>query len=553
MPSRVSLPTKKPVVLEKQKPTPPLDPMLPPVPVLSDYGVSPTNGFLPDVLPLSRLPDPYYNKWEAIATNLQALILSKRLRAVVDRLPVLSTVGLEHESEWRRAYSILCFMAHGYIWGGDSPADRLPVPLAVPLLQIAEHLELPPVATYAAVCLWNFKPLFVDEPIDSLDNLATLTTFTGSLDESWFYLVSVAIEARGAPAIPIMLEAIAAARRRDVGAVTRCLRAFAECLDEVGTLLARMHDSCDPTIFYHRIRPFLAGSKNMADAGLPRGVIYEDGSGAEEYRQYSGGSNAQSSIIQFFDIVLGVSHRPTGDKASSPSPSPDDPAQQPRGRQPAAPAAAARQHNFIQEMRRYMPGPHARFLADVGAVANIREFVELRAAAGDRALGLAYDACLSMLSAMRDRHIAIVTRYIVVPSREVRARSRSRSPDAARRVVVNLATASRAAAGPAAAAAAATGATAGPGKGGALKGTGGTALIAFLKQARDETGEPAVEQWTRRFMKRAARSDGKGAGDFFLGKQDDDFCVGAETEQVQVKGLAGLWTMEDEVGGICNY
>ncbi|KAL8388304.1 hypothetical protein RB595_009325 [Gaeumannomyces hyphopodioides] len=523
--------------------------MLPPVPVLSDYGISPTNGFLPDVLPLTRLPDPYYNKWEAIAANLQALILSKRLRAVVDRLPVLSTVGLEHDSEWRRAYSILCFMAHGYIWGGDSPADRLPAPLAVPLLQIAEHLELPPVATYAAVCLWNFKPLFVDEPIDSLDNLATLATFTGSLDESWFYLVSVAIEARGAPAIPIMLEAIAAVRRNDASTVTRCLRAFAECLDEVGTLLARMHDSCDPTIFYHRIRPFLAGSKNMADAGLPHGVIYEDGSGVDEYRQYSGGSNAQSSIIQFFDIVLGISHRPTGDKAPPKHGPRDDDPGQPRGRQPApTTAAAARQpqHNFIKEMRRYMPGPHARFLSDVGAVANIREFVELRGAE-DRPLGLAYDACLSMLSAMRDRHIAIVTRYIVVPSREVRARSRSRSPEAARRVV-NLATASRAAAsaagnGPAAA---------GAGKE-TLKGTGGTALIAFLKQARDETGEPAVEQWTRRFMKRAARSDGKGTGDFFLGKQDEDFSVGAETEQVQVKGLAGLWTMEDEVGGICNY
>lgn len=530
--------------------------MLPPVPDLSDYGISPTNGFLPDVLPLTRLPDPYYNKWEAIAANLQALILSKRLRAVIDRLPVLSTIGLEHDSEWRRAYSILCFMAHGYIWGGDRPADRLPAPLAVPLLQIAERLELPPVATYAAVCLWNFKPLFVDEPIDSLENLATLTTFTGSLDESWFYLVSVAIEARGAPAIPIMLEAIAAVRRNDADTVTRCLLAFAECLDQVGTLLARMHESCDPTIFYHRIRPFLAGSKNMADAGLPRGVIYEDGSGVDEYRQYSGGSNAQSSIIQFFDIVLGIKHRPTGDKASPKHDhhNHDHAPGQPRGRQPVSAAQQQPQpqpqHNFIKEMRRYMPGPHARFLSDVSAVANIREFVELHGGdAKNRALGLAYDACLSMLSAMRDRHIAIVTRYIVVPSREDRARSRSRTPEATRRAVVNLATASRAADDKDKD----KGKEKEKEKEKTLKGTGGTALIAFLKQARDETGEPAVEQWTRRFMRRAVHSDGKGAGDFFLGKQDDEFGVGAETEQVQVNGLAGIWTMEDEVGGICNY
>jgi indoleamine 2,3-dioxygenase len=97
--------------------------MLPPIPVLSDYGISPENGFLPDRLPLQHLPDPYYNKWESIVANLQALLLSKRLRGVIDRLNVLSTVGLEDESEWRRAYMMLAFMAHGYIWGGETPSE----------------------------------------------------------------------------------------------------------------------------------------------------------------------------------------------------------------------------------------------------------------------------------------------------------------------------------------------------------------------------------------------------------------------------------------------
>ena len=46
----------------------------------------------------------------------------------------------------------------------------------VSLLEVSERLEVPPVATFAAVCLWNFKPLFVDEGIDNLENLATLNT-----------------------------------------------------------------------------------------------------------------------------------------------------------------------------------------------------------------------------------------------------------------------------------------------------------------------------------------------------------------------------------------
>jgi indoleamine 2,3-dioxygenase len=306
-----------------------------------------------------------------------------------------------------------------------------------------------------------------------------------------------------------------------------------------------MNESCDPTVFYHRIRPFLAGSKNMAEAGLPHGVIYEDGSGTETYRQYSGGSNAQSSIIQFFDIVLGVDHHPTGEKRSR-----ADSISDREGR------AAAPKHNFIMEMRRYMPGPHARFLGDVQRVANIRDFVDDHAS--DVQLAIAYDACLSMLRVLRDKHIAIVTRYIVVPSREVRARSRSRSPEATRRRV-NLATASSrqstaaqerrvppAGAGP-------QGIAFQPEKRDNLKGTGGTALISFLKQARDETGEPTVEEWARRFMSRQLRAEGK--NDFFLGKPEGPIVpsVGVATEEVEVAGLAGTWTIDDDVGGICHY
>jgi indoleamine 2,3-dioxygenase len=322
------------------------------------------------------------------------------------------------------------------------------------------------VATYAAVCLWNFKPLFADEELDELENIATLTTFTGSIDESWFYLVSVAIEARGGPLIPLMLTAVQSARLKDSVTVTQCLREFAAGLDDLGSILQRMNESCDPHVFYHRIRPFLAGSKNMADAGLPNGVIYENGTGTEKYRQLSGGSNAQSSLIQFFDIVLGIEHRPTGEKKDITSES------ELEGTAPPA------KHNFLHDMRKYMPGPHRRFLEDVTMVANIRDFVDARS--NDSDLTMAYDACLAMLSAFRETHIKIVSRYIVIKSSEKRSRSRSESPVVSRR---NIATASSSEDAKK-----------------KLKGTGGTALMSFLKQARDETGESAVGSWARQMM-----------------------------------------------------
>lgn len=97
--------------------------MLPPVPSLESYGISPEHGFLSSELPLEVLPDLYYAKWEAVVANLQPLLLSKRIRPVIDGLPVLSTEHLHTDAEWRRAYVVLVFMLHGYVWGGDRPAE----------------------------------------------------------------------------------------------------------------------------------------------------------------------------------------------------------------------------------------------------------------------------------------------------------------------------------------------------------------------------------------------------------------------------------------------
>ncbi|KAL9129248.1 MAG: hypothetical protein Q9217_002260 [Psora testacea] len=501
--------------------------MLPPIPRLEDYEISSLNGFLPDEPPLEVLPDPYYAKWEAIIKHLQALLLSKRLRDVVQDLPVITTSRLRRPAEWRRAYVLLSFMTHAYIWGGDKPEE-----VCAGLDARAEHLDLPTVATYAGVCLWNWKPIFDDERLDTLDNLSTLATFTGSLDESWFYLISVAMEARGGPMVPLMLRAVAAARLSDARTVTESLHALAERLDELGTLMEQMYENCDPHVFYHRIRPFLAGSKNMTDAGLPNGVTFDTGNGQDTYCQYGGGSNAQSSLIQFFDIILGVEHRPTGSrKQPGDSSSPESKVHDNSTAPPA-------QHNFIHEMRSYMPGPHRRFLSHVTSVANIREYVDSHRS--DRSLTIAYDACLAMLRALRDKHMQMVSRYIVVKSRESR-HPRSLSPRAApnQPQPLNLANAHRNDTQP------------GSKK---LRGTGGTALIPFLKQARDETGEPAVDDWFRRTLSNSRLGGGAGNGAPAARKFASLGKLGEHADgELEIVGLSGVWNMDDSEGGICHW
>ncbi|KAL1886505.1 hypothetical protein Plec18167_000436 [Paecilomyces lecythidis] len=416
--------------------------------ILEDYTVSLRNGFLPDTIPLAHLPEPYYNPWECIAADLPELIRTGRIREEVEGLPVLSTDKLHTEAEWRRAYVLLAFFTHAYIWGGQKPKNILPPAISCPFLQVSEHLELPPCATYAALNLWNFVPRSPDCDLTDPDNLMVANSFTDTIDEEWFLMVSVAIEARGAKVIPMMLNAIDAVNMNDSVLVTSLLDNLTQCLGELAVLLERMYENCDPPVFYHQIRPFLAGSKNMAVAGLPDGVFYDRGDGNGEWRQYSGGSNAQSSLIQLFDIVLGVEHRSTGERSTNSGHQTKD------------------RPGFLEEMRNYMPGPHRRFLTLLSKISNIRPYAMAHPSYSD--VRRAYNEAVLMLGVFRDKHIQIVSRYIIMQSKQ----KENHTEKSGR---INLATASPEVSSKK------------DENSRNLHGTGGTSLIPFLKQTRDET------------------------------------------------------------------
>ncbi|KAJ5792287.1 Indoleamine 2-3-dioxygenase [Penicillium pulvis] len=415
-----------------------------PVIRLEDYAVSDRNGFLPTSPPLAKLPSAYYEPWEALACRLSTLIKDGSIRSKIDNLPILDASWLQTEPEWRRAYSVLGFLTHAYIWGGEKPKDTIPPCITKPFLEICDHLGLPPCATYAGLTLWNYTaPGDVD--ISNPDNLSLLTSFTETVDEEWFLLISVAIEAKGGKLVSLMLDAIAAATANDVSRLTALLCRFADGLRDFNCTLQRMHERCDPEVFFYQLRPFLAGSKNMASAGLPKGVFYDEGNGQGQWQQYSGGSNGQSSLIQTFDIFLGVNHPATGG-ISGPS-------------------------GYLKEMRDYMPGPHRRFLEVLTHYSNIRSFVI--SSPNEQSLKEAYNAACLTLSAFRDTHVKVVSRYIVLAAK--RGASNTQSSEN-----VNLATASAQVDGlkddnPS-----------------GLYGTGGTALMPFLKQTRDTTKDATI-------------------------------------------------------------
>ncbi|KAL6699784.1 Indoleamine 2,3-dioxygenase [Trichoderma pleuroticola] len=398
---------------------------------LSKFAVS-RHAFLPEDSPPKTLSDPYYEPWELVAHNLPELIKAGRIHDAIRELPILSTDGFTSEAEWRRAYVILSFFAHAYIWGGDVPEQILPPSVTVPYLRVSAHLELPPTLTYAGANLWNFT--CNGEDFSNPEELSTLLSFTGTESESWFLLISVAMEAKASSIIPIMTRAIEAIKIHDYQVIIKALEELKSHIEEVGTLLERMHERCDPMIFYHQIRPFLAGSMNMEAAGLPNGVFYDEGNGKGEWRKLRGGSNGQSSLIAFWDIVLGVMHNGHSDSKRS----------------------------FHEEARDYMPGPHARFLVHVARLGSIRKLaldLEDPLQEDEHLLRAAYTSAVETFTAFRQKHINIVTRYILIPSKQPWT-----GPTR-----VNLASSSS------------------EKKGEGLTGTGGSQLFPFLKQSRDET------------------------------------------------------------------
>lgn len=415
-----------------------------------------SNAFLPESSPVEHLSDPYYKPWEVIAAKLPTLINEGLIRSAVAEMPVLSTDRLISEAEWQRAYVLLGFITHAHVWGGETPEEILPPQITIPFLTVSSHLELQPVLTYAAANLWNFTSTNKLGDFTDLASLETLVSFTGTESEAWFLLISVSMEARGADIIETMMRSLEAVKTRDYETIISGLEDLAACITEVGELLDRMHERCDPMTFYYRIRPFLAGSKNMGAAGLPRGVFYDEGDGKGEWRQLRGGSNGQSSLIQFFDVVLGVDHKGNGAGPESSS---------------TSTVKKDEDKCFHEQVREYMPGPHARFLTHVARMGSIRELALLDHKTDQQhRLRAAYTAATDALAEFRNKHIRIVTRYIVIPSRQPKPAAGLLEGDQPVGARKNLASTSDEVV-----------------KDDELTGTGGTALMPFLKQTRDET------------------------------------------------------------------
>lgn len=335
-------------------------------------------GFLPPEDPLESLSSDF-SAWVDVAKNLPKLLVTGKFKNALEKLPSFATSKLKTPAEYERAMQILSYFGHAYVWGEKTVPKSIPALLAKPWFDVSQNLQRPPILSYASYSLNNWKRLDPQGPID-LGNICLIQNFLGGIDEEWFILVHVAIEAKAASALNGCLEAILAVQNNDIPGLLTILKTIETSLTSMCDTLDRMPEGCDPYIYFNRVRPYIHGWKNHPF--FPVGLIYI---GVDEYQghpqQFRGETGAQSAIIPTLDGFLGVTH------------SKDE------------------LYHYLQEMREYMPLEHRNFLAYVEQTSKFRAFVKEHMIAHPELAAL-YNSCLSLINRFRQTHLGYAASYI---------------------------------------------------------------------------------------------------------------------------------------------
>ena len=228
---------------------------------LSDYGMSRERGFLASFDPERVELPPALKPARALALSIPQLVCTGRVRALLERLPVIDLTEFcttASEAEQRIAMLHYSFMVQTYVWGEPEAPRALPACLAVPIWQLSKSLGQPPLLPYSSYTLENWALIDQDGPID-LSNVRVIQHFDGGMDEAWFILVHVAIEARAGEMLEEALSLMAAAEAGDIGEAGRCLSVMSSVWDDVNAIFDRMPERCDPYCYFHRVRPWIRG------------------------------------------------------------------------------------------------------------------------------------------------------------------------------------------------------------------------------------------------------------------------------------------------------
>lgn len=336
------------------------------------------DGFLGQNDPLKNfsIKDPTLGRLESIAKEIPKLLLTGSLQQTIKHMnPGDLSVDhvLDDSPNLNLAMNYLSFISHAFMWGDQEPNELLPRVLAEPWVKAAKALERPPILSYASYCLENWYRVNPDEAI-SLDNVALITNFLGGVDEDWFVTIHVCIEDAAREAIDAAKAISHLSTSSNQTDLLTGLSAIRDSMNRVNQIFKRMPEKCDPYIYYHRVRPFIFGTKDNPD--LPNGLIYE-GEFNDEPQYFRGETGAQSSIIPSLDGALQIEH--TNDNL----------------------------RHYLNEMRDYMPKPHRDFITELENTSQVRDLIK-----DSQDCSNIYNACLEEIRAFRALHLEYAGTYI---------------------------------------------------------------------------------------------------------------------------------------------
>ena len=313
-----------------------------------------------------------------IASELPKLLLTNKVQTTINNLKkddfsVDLLINKENEKEINLAMAHLSFIAHAFIWGGKKPEKILPEVVSDPWVKLSKYLGRPPILSYASYCLDNWYKINDDKPI-ALDNVALINNFLGGVDEDWFVTIHVCIEDAASEAIDSAYKLSKLHENSKTEEFLLNLDRINNSLKKVNEIFSKMPEKCDPYIYYHRVRPYIFGTKDNPD--LKKGLIYENQYNNEP-QFFRGETGAQSSIIPFLDGALGIEH--TNDNL----------------------------RHYLNEMRDYMPPNHRKMIEDVEVSSNAKELIYR-----SKKLIQKYNSCLEEIRKFRAQHLEYAATYI---------------------------------------------------------------------------------------------------------------------------------------------
>ncbi len=330
---------------------------------------------LKDALANSPIPAAELAHTAALAADLPHLLETHHVRAALEELPAVDLWALHlplDQVDFRlveRLMQIYTYFASAFVYATDeAPEQRIPAGIAVPLVQLADMVERPPILSYAGYVLGNWQLIDPAGGI-TVDNTRLVQHFLGNDDELWFIRIHVDIEARAAGALDAVQRAATAAANDDVDVLGDALLLVATSICQMITSFRRMPEGCDSDAYYFNVRPHIFGFND---------VVYE-GAFGNQPQTFRGQNSVQSSIIPALVAALGLQHETTG----------------------------LTQHLDI--MKAYMPKPQREFIESMRA-APIRDAV-LRHR-DRRALAEAYNECLRQVREFRSLHYRYANSYL---------------------------------------------------------------------------------------------------------------------------------------------